>query len=69
MYLFVFVTGQSKLVNDNITTADICACKLGTVSIYRFRETVEKLTIGTDIAWVGVEEAKVYSVGDARFHG
>lgn len=70
MYIFVWIDGTTRQVEENVTVADIMAVRMGTLKILRLKEkNLEQLMPDNEtIHWVPVKSARSVSHKEYKFH-
>ncbi len=70
MYLFIFVDGTFKQVNENLSVTDLVAVKSGLLKILRSHlNSFQALTFKQEkLVWSPVPEAKVLTLRESRIH-
>lgn len=70
MYLFVFLDGTARAVNENLSVADLMGVRQGTLKVFRCPDgTFEQLFVEDDqLKWTETSPAKVVIRESWRFH-
>jgi hypothetical protein len=70
MYIFVWIDGSIRTVNDNLTVGDMMGVLHGTVNVLRVRSSsVERLTPDEGkLYWVPVKESSSVASTEVKFH-
>jgi hypothetical protein len=71
MYLYVWITGETRTVQDNISTGDILGVSVGTLKIFKYTKNKFLCLVVDEIgklSWIEVLPAKEVKSKDVKLH-